>query len=91
MEPKLLENWVQSTFYVTPRRSVQPLLQDFYSKNPYRSAAFSQLENAVPRPTAPGYAIWRGFLEEAIVRVTKEGVAPRAALEDAQKKALAAR
>lgn len=91
MEPKVLENWVQSTFYVTPRRSVQPLLQDFYSKNGYRAAAFSQLENAVPRPTAPGYATWRGFLEEAIVRVTKEGVAPRAALEDAQKKALAAR
>ncbi|WP_045233574.1 ABC transporter substrate-binding protein [Deinococcus pimensis] len=89
MEPANLRTWVERTFYVAPRRSVQGQLADFYAKNPYRAAAFAQLDSAVPRPKEPGYALWRLDLEEAISKATRGGVPARQALEEAQRKALA--
>ncbi|MBB6099108.1 sn-glycerol 3-phosphate transport system substrate-binding protein [Deinobacterium chartae] len=91
VEPKNLADWVQKTYYVSPRRSVLPLLKDFYAQNPYRKTAFEQLDQAVSRPRVPGYATWRAYLEEAIERATKGGVPARAALQEAQRRALAAR
>jgi len=89
MEPRNLEAWVQGTFYMTPRRSVQTLLQDFYKQNPHRAAVFAQLERAVPRPRVARYDAWRALLEEAITRATRDGVPARDALAEAQRKALA--
>lgn len=87
MEPARLQNWTESTFYLPPRKSVQPLLVDFLKQNPYRAAVFGQLDNAFSRPRVAGYAEWRGYLEEAIVQATKNGVPARQALQEAQRKA----
>lgn len=91
MEPKNLEAWVQSTYYVSPRKSILPLLKDFYRDDPQRKTAFEQLEIGVPRPRVPGYALWRGYLEEAIEKATKNGVPVLTALAEAQRKALVAK
>lgn len=89
MEPAVLRGWVERTFYASPRRSVQGQLREFFAQNPYRAAAFSQLETAVARPREAGYALWRADLEDAISKATRNGVAARQALEEAQRKALA--
>lgn len=89
MRPEVLNTWVRETSYMTPRRSVQAKLADFYAQNRYRQAAFGQLENAVPRPRAPQYALWQKDLEEAILRAIRGEVSAAQALADAQKKALA--
>lgn len=88
MRPERLKSWVESTSYLPPRRSIQPLLADFYAGNPQRAAVFGQLENAVPRPHVPQYDAWRGLLEEAIARTIKGGVPARVALQEAQTRAL---
>ncbi|GGQ98109.1 ABC transporter substrate-binding protein [Deinococcus ruber] len=87
MEPGRLNDWVKATAYVTPRRSVQPGLADYYAKNPYRKAAYSQLDDAVPRPTAPDYYIWQKYLEDAIQKATTGKMSAQAALQEAQAKA----
>ncbi|PYE56217.1 ABC transporter substrate-binding protein [Deinococcus yavapaiensis] len=91
MDRERLRGWVEQTFYVPPRKSVMGLLKPFLSANPYRSAVFGQLDDAVARPKVAGYAAWRAFLEEAIERTIKNGVPARTALQDAQRKALAER
>ena len=72
---------------VTPRRSVQPGLADYYAKNPYRKAAYSQLDDAVPRPTAPDYYLWQKYLEDAIQKATTGKMSAQAALQEAQARA----
>ena len=89
MEPKNIVTWTKASYYVPVRRSALPQLADWYKQNPYRKVAFEQFDEAVSRPRVPGYAVWKTFLEEAIEKAAKGAAEPRAALEEAQKRALA--
>jgi sn-glycerol 3-phosphate transport system substrate-binding protein len=91
MRPESIVSWTKASYYVPVRRSVLPLLNDWYKENPYRKTAFEQFDEAVPRPRVAGYATWKVFLEEAMERVLKGGADPKAALEEAQRRALTAR
>lgn len=91
MQPKNLQSWVEGTLYLPPRKSVQPLLSDFFKQNPQRAAIFAQLDHAVSRPRVAQYDTWRGFLEEAITKTIKGGALAREALEEAQRRALSAK
>lgn len=87
MEPARLADWVKATAYVTPRRSVQPALGDYYAKNPYRKAAYDQMDDTTPRPTAPDYYVWQKYLEDAIHKASTGQMTAQAALQEAQRKA----
>jgi ABC-type glycerol-3-phosphate transport system substrate-binding protein len=91
MKPESIVAWTKASYYVPVRRSALPLLNDWYAQNPYRKTAFEQFDTAVPRPRIPGYATWKTFLEEAMERVLKGGADVKAALEEAQRRSLAAR
>ncbi len=91
MQPENLVEWIQASYYVPLRRSVLPLLEDFYAENPYRKVAFEQIARAVPRPRVPQFAVWRDYLDEALEKALKGRTDPRQALEEAQKKALEVR
>lgn len=91
MEPENIRDWVIASYYVPLRRSATPLLEGFYRENPYRRVAFEQVAFAQPRPRVPQFATWRVFLEEALEKALKGNVPARAALEEAQRKAEAAR
>jgi ABC-type glycerol-3-phosphate transport system substrate-binding protein len=49
------------------------------------------LEQATMRPRVGAYAIWQGYLEEALQRAIRGQMSPEAALAEAQRRALAAR
>ncbi|BDP42339.1 ABC transporter substrate-binding protein [Deinococcus aetherius] len=87
MEPARLAEWVKSTAYAPTRRSVTPLLNDWYARNPQIRAAHAQLDHAVPRPTAPAFEQWTLYLEDAISQATTGKLSARAALDEAQRKA----
>jgi ABC-type glycerol-3-phosphate transport system substrate-binding protein len=89
MKPENIVTWTKSSYYVPVRRSALPQLADWYKQNPYRKVAFEQFDEAVSRPRVPGYAVWKTYLEEAIEKAAKGAAEPRAALEEAQKRALA--
>jgi ABC-type glycerol-3-phosphate transport system substrate-binding protein len=89
MKPESIVTWTKASYYVPVRRSALPLLNDWYKENPYRKTAFEQFDTAVPRPRVAGYATWKLYLEEAMERVLKGGTESRAALEEAQRRALA--
>lgn len=91
MEPEVVARWVQASYYLPMRKSAEPLLEGFYKENPYRRVAFQQVGNAQPRPRVPQFAVWRNFLEEALEKTLKGNVPARQALEEAQRKAEAAR
>ena len=91
MRPDSIVSWTKASYYVPVRRSVLPLLNDWYKENPYRKTAFEQFDEAVPRPRVAGYATWKIFLEEAMEKVLKGGADPKTALEEAQRRSLAAR
>ncbi|PZA06236.1 MULTISPECIES: ABC transporter substrate-binding protein [unclassified Meiothermus] len=91
MEPEVVARWVQASYYVPIRKSAEPLLEGFYKENPYRRVAFQQVGYAQPRPRVPQFAVWRNFLEEALEKALKGNVPARQALEEAQRKAEAAR
>ncbi len=91
MRPENIVSWTKASYYVPVRRSVLPLLSDWYKENPYRKTAFEQFDEAVPRPRVAGYATWKIYLEEAMERVLKGGADVRSALEEAQQRSLAAR
>ncbi len=91
MEPENLVDWIYASYYVPLRRSVLPLLEDFYAENPYRKVAFEQIARAVPRPRVPQFAVWRDYLDEALEKALKGRMDPRKALEEAQKKAMEVR
>jgi ABC-type glycerol-3-phosphate transport system substrate-binding protein len=88
MKPENIVSWTKASYYVPVRRSALPLLNDWYKQNPYRKVAFEQFDEAVSRPRVPGYATWKSYLEEAIEKAAKGAAEPRAALEEAQKRAL---
>ena len=87
MEPARLADWVRATAYVTPRRSVQGSLDGYYAKNPYREAAYDQMDDTVPRPTAPEYYVWQKYLEDAIHKASTGQTTALAALQEAQRRA----
>ena len=91
MRPDSLVTWTKASYYVPVRRSVLPLLNDWYKENPYRKTAFEQFDEAVPRPRVAGYATWKIFLEEAMEKVLKGNTDPKVALEEAQRRSLTAR
>lgn len=87
MDSARLADWVKTTAYAPPRRSVTPLLGDWYRQNPQIKAAHAQMERAVPRPNLPGYAEWTGYLEEAIWKAITGKMTAQAALDEAQARA----
>ncbi len=88
MQPQNIVKWINASYYVPLRKSVLPLLKDFYAENPYRKVAFEQISRAVPRPRVPQFAVWRDYLDEALEKSLKGRMDPREALAEAQKKAL---
>lgn len=91
MEPENVKTWVMASYYVPLRQSATPLLDSFYKENPYRKVAFEQVAFAQPRPRVPQFTLWRNFLEDALEKALKGGVPARQALEEAQRKAEAAK
>lgn len=91
MEPDIQSRWVQDSYFLPVRRSVAEGLSSWYDEAPNRRSALDQLEQAVPRPRVGAYAIWQGYLEEAIERVTKGRADPAQALGEAQRRALETR
>ncbi len=89
MKPENIVRWTKAGYYVPVRRSVLPLLNDWYKENPYRKVAFEQFDEAVPRPRTPQYAAQKIVLEEALERILKGGTDVKSALEEAQRRALA--
>ncbi|MFC4639039.1 ABC transporter substrate-binding protein [Deinococcus hohokamensis] len=86
-EPARLAQWVSTTAYAPPRKSVTPLLEGWYAKNPQLRAAHAQMGRAVPRPTTPAYGEWIEALEDAIFKSVTGKVSARAALDEAQRQA----
>jgi len=91
MEPENIKTWVLASYYLPLRKSATPLLDSFYKENPYRKVAFEQVAYAQPRPRVPQFAVWRNYLEDALEKALKGNISARAALEEAQRKAEAAR
>lgn len=89
LEPKRQADWVRTTWYLPLRRAAEAELKDFL-QDPERRAVFAQVEAARPWSQDPELVVWYGYLEEALEKSLKQGVKPRVALEEAQKKALAA-
>lgn len=88
MEPENLATWVKASYYLPARRAALPLLEAWYQEDPSRRVALTQLETAVSRPRIGAYAVWQGFLEEALEKSLRGGVPPEVALEEAQRRAL---
>ncbi len=91
MEPENQATWVRTSYYLPTRQAALPLLEAWYQEDPSRRVALSQLGNAVPRPGVGAYAVWQGFLEEALEKSLRGGVPPEVALEEAQRRALESR
>ncbi len=91
MEPEQQATWVRASYFLPTRKAAVPLLEPWFAEDPSRKVALSQLEHAISRPAAPEYAVWQGFLEEALEQTLKGGVPPEVALEAAQQRALASR
>ncbi len=91
MEPEHQATWVEASYYLPTRLAALPLLEAWYHEDPSRRVALSQLENAVSRPRVGAYAVWQGFLEEALEKSLRGGVPPEVALEEAQRRALESR
>jgi ABC-type glycerol-3-phosphate transport system substrate-binding protein len=87
MEPARLSDWVKNTAYVTPRRSVQGSLSEYYARNPYRKAAYEAMDDTTTRPTAAAYYVWQKYLEDAISKACTGKMSAQAALQEAQRKA----
>ncbi|GAA5336347.1 ABC transporter substrate-binding protein [Thermus hydrothermalis] len=88
LEPKRQAAWVRTTWYLPLRKEAERELADFL-KDPERQAVFAQAEVGRPWSQDPELVVWYGYLEEALERSLKQGVRPQAALEEAQRKALA--
>jgi sn-glycerol 3-phosphate transport system substrate-binding protein len=88
MEPVSIARYVQATYALPMRKAAQPLLADFYKADPRRQVAPSQLDNAVRWISDPEATVWYDALEQALEKALKGGMDARAALEEAQKKAL---
>lgn len=91
MQPENQATWVKASYFLPTRRAAEPLLEPWYQEDPSRRVALTQLPNAVPRPKVGAYAVWQGFLEEALEQSLKGGVPPEAALAVAQQRALESR
>lgn len=91
MEPENLKTWVEASYFLPVRRSALPLLEPWYEEDPSRRAALSQLENGILRPRTGAYAIWQGYLEEALEKAVRGQMSPEAALAEAQQRALESR
>lgn len=88
VEPENLASWIEASYYIPVRRSVIPLLDDFYGADPNRAAALAQLELAVPRPRVPAFNAWRRLIDDALERALRGNQTPQAALAEAQRRAL---
>jgi ABC-type glycerol-3-phosphate transport system substrate-binding protein len=89
MAPENLAAWVQASYFLPVRQSVAEQLEPWYAEDPNRRAGLDQLDNLVMRPRVGAYAIWQGYLQEAIERATKAGADPATVLGEAQQRALA--
>ena len=91
MEPENLAAWIEASYYLPVRRSVTPLLEDFYAEEPGRGAALSQLEIAIPRPRTPDFDRWRVLIDDALEQALRGRASPAEALAEAQRAALEGR
>lgn len=91
MEPDNLASWIEASYYIPIRRSVTPLLEDFYAEEPGRGASLSQLEIAIPRPRTPDFDRWRVLLDDAMEQALRGRATPEEALAEAQRAALEGR
>lgn len=91
MQPENQATWVKASYFLPSRRAALPLLEPWYQEDPSRRVSLEQLGNAISRPRVGAYAVWQGFLEEALEQTLKGGVPPEVALQAAQQRALASR
>jgi sn-glycerol 3-phosphate transport system substrate-binding protein len=88
MRPERVAEWVRASYYIPVRRSVLPLLEDFYAADPGRAASLSQLETAAPRPRVASFGAWMAILDEAVEATLRGGRDPAEALAEAQRRAM---
>ena len=88
MEPANIARYVQATYALPMRKNALPLLADFYKADPRRQVAASQLESAQRWISDSEATVWYDALEGALEKALKGGMDAKAALEEAQKKAL---
>lgn len=88
MEPANIARYVQATYALPMRKAALPLLGAFYKADPRRQVAISQLEYAVRWISDPEATVWYDALEQSLEKALKGGMDAKAALEEAQKKAL---
>lgn len=88
MEPANVARYVQATYALPMRKNALPLLADFYKADPRRQVAASQLDNAQRWISDPEATVWYDALEQSLEKALKGGMDAKAALEEAQKKAL---
>lgn len=91
MAPENLSAWVQASYFLPVRQSVAEQLAPWYAEDPSRRAGIDQLAHLSMRPRVGAYAIWQGYLQEAIERATKAGADPQSVLAEAQRRALESR
>jgi sn-glycerol 3-phosphate transport system substrate-binding protein len=91
MEPENIRRWLEVSYDLPARRAVLPLLEAWYQEDPQRRLVLEGLDHAVMRPRIGAYAIWQGYLEEALERAVKGGMDPEAARAEAQRRALETR
>lgn len=87
MQPERVAEWVRASYYIPVRRSVIPMLDEFYAEDPGRAAALSQLETAAPRPRVASFGAWMAILDEAVEATLRGGRDPLESLRDAQRRA----
>jgi len=89
--PEEQAGWASTSGYLPVTADALPKMQDFIAKNPYETAAVSQLDTAF---TLPGYS-WifkcQGFEATAIQDTLENGKAPADALNAAQTACAAAK
>lgn len=88
MQPDKMAQWVKATSYAPIRKSSALLLNSWYRQNPQVRNAHNQVKTAQARPNNGKYVLWNRYLEQAISQALQGQKSAKAALDEAQQKAL---
>jgi ABC-type glycerol-3-phosphate transport system substrate-binding protein len=83
--------WASTSGYLPVTAQALPQMQDFIAKNPYETAAVSELDTAFALPGFPWIFKCQGYEATAIQDVLQNGKAPADALNTAQSACAAAK